>query len=264
MPHAHKLDVPLGARRASSLAEVAGLTGFAISSPQADACRSIANNQDRRQAVGHQRGPRRVSWSVTAGGQSEAHMSGAGPRRKGDRLERELVARHKALGVPAERYPLSGASQFRGSRHDVDIYALGQNEAPLAAEVKARAKAPALPRSKNGSALTTRFSFGATVLIRSSFFRGGCGPASSAGCSDDDENGDQAPGSDPARSTRHHLLCRCRRASGRIPARRARSPDRHRNSHSGAPLPAPDRDCLHSAAKGPGRRRGRRRTGNWD
>ena len=66
-------------------------------------------------------------------------MSGAGPRRKGDRLERELVARHKALGVPAERYPLSGASQFRGSRHDVDIYALGHNEAPLAAEVKARA-----------------------------------------------------------------------------------------------------------------------------
>jgi archaeosine-15-forming tRNA-guanine transglycosylase len=32
MPHAHKLDVPLGDRRAYSLAEVAGLTGFAISS----------------------------------------------------------------------------------------------------------------------------------------------------------------------------------------------------------------------------------------
>ena len=72
-------------------------------------------------------------------------MSGAGPRRKGDRLERELVARHKALGVHAERYPLSGASQFRGSGHDVDIYALGQDEA-LAAEVKAR---------KNGAGFAT-------------------------------------------------------------------------------------------------------------
>jgi hypothetical protein len=45
-------------------------------------------------------------------------MSGARHRRKGDRLERELVARHK---VHAERYPLSGASQFRGKSHDVDV-----------------------------------------------------------------------------------------------------------------------------------------------
>jgi Holliday junction resolvase len=66
-------------------------------------------------------------------------MSGARHRRKGDRLERELVARHKALGVHAERYPLSGASQFRGSGHDVDVYALGENQAPLIAEVKGRA-----------------------------------------------------------------------------------------------------------------------------
>ncbi len=67
-------------------------------------------------------------------------MSGAGPRRKGARLERELVARHKSIGVHAERYPLSGASRFRGSGHDVDIYALGENEPPLIAEVKARGK----------------------------------------------------------------------------------------------------------------------------
>lgn len=42
---------------------------------------------------------------------------GARHRRKGDRCERELVERHKALGVHAERYPLSGASRFRGSGH---------------------------------------------------------------------------------------------------------------------------------------------------
>ena len=65
-------------------------------------------------------------------------MSGAGHRRKGDRCERELVERHRAIGVHAERYPLSGASRFRGSGHDVDVYAFGRDEAPLVAEVKAR------------------------------------------------------------------------------------------------------------------------------
>jgi Holliday junction resolvase len=73
-------------------------------------------------------------------------MSGARPRRKGDRIERELVDRHKAIGVFAERYPLSGASRFRGSGHDVDVYAFGRDEAPLVAEVKAR---------KDGAGFTT-------------------------------------------------------------------------------------------------------------
>jgi Holliday junction resolvase len=65
-------------------------------------------------------------------------MSGARHRRKGDRAERELIARHKGLGIHSERYPLSGASRFRGSGHDVDIYALGREEAPFVAECKAR------------------------------------------------------------------------------------------------------------------------------
>jgi Holliday junction resolvase len=65
-------------------------------------------------------------------------VSGARHRQKGNRIERELAERHKAIGVHAERYPLSGASRFRGSRHDLDIYALGREEAPLVAEVKAR------------------------------------------------------------------------------------------------------------------------------
>lgn len=73
-------------------------------------------------------------------------MSGARHRCKGDRIERELVARHKALGVHAERYPLSGASRFRGSGHDLDVYALGKDEAPLVSEVKSR---------KNGAGFTT-------------------------------------------------------------------------------------------------------------
>lgn len=66
-------------------------------------------------------------------------MSGARHRRKGARIEREIVGRHEALGIQAERYPLSGASHFRGSRHDIDVYALGRDKTPLVAEVKARA-----------------------------------------------------------------------------------------------------------------------------
>lgn len=73
-------------------------------------------------------------------------MSGARHRRKGDRCEREIVERHKALGVHAERYPLSGASRFRGSGHDVDIYVFGQEQAPIVGEVKGR---------KNGAGFVT-------------------------------------------------------------------------------------------------------------
>jgi Holliday junction resolvase len=65
-------------------------------------------------------------------------MSGAKHRRKGDRIERELVELHKVLGIHAERYPLSGSTRFRGSGHDLDIYAFGREEAPLVAEAKAR------------------------------------------------------------------------------------------------------------------------------
>lgn len=65
-------------------------------------------------------------------------MSGARHRRKGDRIEREIVDRHKALGLHAERYPLSGASRFRGSGHDLDVYLFGRDDAPIVAEVKSR------------------------------------------------------------------------------------------------------------------------------
>jgi Holliday junction resolvase len=65
-------------------------------------------------------------------------MSGARHRQKGDRAEREIVDLHKGVGIHAERYPLSGASRFRGSGHDVDIYPFGREAAPFVAEVKAR------------------------------------------------------------------------------------------------------------------------------
>jgi hypothetical protein len=66
------------------------------------------------------------------------------PERRPDRAR--VVERHRALGVHAERYPLSGASRFRGSGHDLDLYVLGRDEAPLVAESKAR---------KNGAGFTT-------------------------------------------------------------------------------------------------------------
>jgi Holliday junction resolvase len=83
--------------------------------------------------------PRAQAWASVA-------MSGAKHRIKGNRVEREIVDRHKEIGVHAERYPLSGASRFRGSGHDTDVYAFGKEEAPLVAEVKAR---------KDGKGFTT-------------------------------------------------------------------------------------------------------------
>jgi Holliday junction resolvase len=67
-----------------------------------------------------------------------SNSGGARPRWRGDRVEREFVERHKNIGVHAERYPSSGASRFRGSGHDIDLYPFGRDAAPLVAEVKAR------------------------------------------------------------------------------------------------------------------------------
>src|SRR4029077_21020262 len=68
----------------------------------------------------------------------QGQRGGRRSRAKGDRIEREIVSRHAAIGIKAERYPLSGASRFRGSGHDIDIYAFGKDEGPLVAEVKSR------------------------------------------------------------------------------------------------------------------------------
>ena len=42
-------------------------------------------------------------------------MSGAKHRRKGDRIEREIVELHRELGIHAERVPLSGAVRYKGN-----------------------------------------------------------------------------------------------------------------------------------------------------
>ena len=68
-------------------------------------------------------------------------------RDKGIRAEREIVDRHKAINIHAERYPLSGASRFRGSGHDIDLYPFGREAAPFVAEVKARGNGSGLPYS---------------------------------------------------------------------------------------------------------------------
>jgi hypothetical protein len=74
------------------------------------------------------------------------HSGGARHRAKGNRVEREIVERHKTLGIHAERYPLSGSSRFRGRGHDVDLYIFGREAAPAVGEVKSR---------KNGAGFTT-------------------------------------------------------------------------------------------------------------
>jgi len=57
-------------------------------------------------------------------------MSGTRHRRKGGRIEREIVEAHRAFGVHAERYPLSGASRFRGSDRCPRASALARVGAP--------------------------------------------------------------------------------------------------------------------------------------
>jgi hypothetical protein len=65
-------------------------------------------------------------------------MGGKRHRQKGDRIEREIVAWHRSIGIHAERYPLSGATRFRGSGHDLDLYIFGREEAPAVTEAKGR------------------------------------------------------------------------------------------------------------------------------
>lgn len=59
-------------------------------------------------------------------------------RDKGARRERQLVQMHTAMGIPAERMPLSGAQKYRGNGADVDVTAIPGAD-PWECEVKARA-----------------------------------------------------------------------------------------------------------------------------
>lgn len=63
-------------------------------------------------------------------------------RDKGVRRERMIVEMHEAVGIRAERVPLSGAMKFRNTEStDVDIYVAGKDMPPWVTEVKARADA---------------------------------------------------------------------------------------------------------------------------
>lgn len=57
---------------------------------------------------------------------------GNSAKRKGDRIEREIVHLHKEIGIPAQRVPLSGAA---GGRFSGDVWI-----EDMKAEVKARAE----------------------------------------------------------------------------------------------------------------------------
>jgi Holliday junction resolvase len=78
-------------------------------------------------------------FSKPSSPKTQARKGGRRSRDKGARAEREIVTRHIELGIKAERYPLSGASRFRGQGHDVDVYLFGADEAPAICEVKSRA-----------------------------------------------------------------------------------------------------------------------------
>ena len=85
-----------------------------------------------------------------ATGSVQGRRGGRRSRVKGDRIEREIVSRHAEIGIKAELYPLSGASRFRGSGHDIDIYAFGTDEGPLVAEVKSRRSGAGFVTLENG------------------------------------------------------------------------------------------------------------------
>jgi hypothetical protein len=54
------------------------------------------------------------------------------------RIERGIIALHRAVAVFAEKVPLSGAARYRGGANDIDVYPDGRDGAPLCGEVKAR------------------------------------------------------------------------------------------------------------------------------
>src|ERR1700756_1240204 len=64
-------------------------------------------------------------------------MSGARHRRKGNRVEREIVEAHRALGSCRALSALR-CEPVSWQRSRIDIYTFGREAAPLVAECKAR------------------------------------------------------------------------------------------------------------------------------
>jgi hypothetical protein len=101
----------------------------------ADTVNGLHNADQLRSSIGSEVKPARST-----------KQAGRRSRDKGNRIEREIIDRRKALGTRAERYALSGARRFSDKGHDVDIYLFGRDESPLVAKVKGR---------KNGAGCAT-------------------------------------------------------------------------------------------------------------
>jgi hypothetical protein len=143
--------------------------------------------------------PRPIPQSSSPGGPCH--------RRKGDRCERELIQRHRAIGVHAERYPLSGASRFRGVVTTSMRSAVTRRRwSPRRRHARA---APASVSSRSGWRITTRCSSGATAAIRSSASPGAPGRSCCSGCAHERCRG--RPRRRDARGS-HHRACRARLA----------------------------------------------------
>lgn len=108
----------------------------------------------------------KVSWENSLAtrpiqGQRGGRRSGA----EAERVEREIVSRHDAIGIKSERYRLDGGTRFRGSSHDMDICAFGTDEGPLVAEVKSRQSAAGFLRLEKCLS-ECRLFFAGTARIR--------------------------------------------------------------------------------------------------
>jgi hypothetical protein len=116
--------------------------------------------------------PRPVPQSSSPGGPRH--------RRKSDRCERELIQRHRAIGVHTERYRLSGASRFRGAVTTSTSMAVTRRRwSPRRRHARA---VPAFVSSRSGWRITTRCSSGATAAIRSPASPGAPGRSCCSGC----------------------------------------------------------------------------------
>ena len=67
-------------------------------------------------------------------------MSGRKSLRKGANEERDVVNLHRDLGFKCERTLEKGARSDGSATWDVDLYAFGDNSAPIIGECKIRAK----------------------------------------------------------------------------------------------------------------------------
>lgn len=67
---------------------------------------------------------------------------GAFARRKGSKIEREVVKCHVEAGIHAERVDAKIGQLGREASWDIDVYWRGKDEAPLCGEIKARKALP--------------------------------------------------------------------------------------------------------------------------